>query len=318
MKNDTLSNWAALAIAVVCAVLFLTWGKPMRITGLFFMSGLAVGALYALGGIGIVVLYRATGVLNFASGAAGAAGVMVAWQLGQWGLPAPIGWIAALAVATLISVLYGRTLAPKLAWREPIVKAVATLGVALIVLGIVNFIWNDDPRSYDLPTDQLAVRILGLRVTGTRILAFVAAVGIVIGISIYLSRTVIGLQMRALANDRDLSDLLGIPILKVETVAWVMAGLIAGFTGLMFGSLIRLDPTLITFLVIPSVAAAIAGKLDDLWLVLFAGLAMGLIESLLTLSPTLKGVRPLAPYVIAALILIWQQRNVRLTFGGQS
>lgn len=316
MQRDTILNWTALTVALVGAVLFLTWGKPFRISGLFIMSGLAIGALYALGGIGIVVLYRATGVLNFASGAAGAAGVMAAWQLGQWGVPAPVGWCAAILIAVAVSVGYGRTLAPMLAWREPIVKAVATLGLALIVLGVVNFLWNDDPRSIDLPTDNLAVRIMGLRVTGTRILAFATSVAIVIAITLYLNRTVIGLQMRSLANDRDLSDLLGIPILKVETVAWIIAGVIAGFTGLMFGTLIRLEPTLITFMVIPSIAAAIAGRLDSLWLVLFAGLAMGLIETLLTLSPTFKGVRPLAPYVIAAVVLVWQQRTVRLTFGG--
>ncbi len=316
MQRDTILNWAVLTVVLVGAVVFLTWGKPFRVSGLFIMSGLAIGALYALGGIGIVVLYRATGVLNFASGAAGAAGVMTAWQFGQWGFPAPVGWAVAIVIAAAISVGYGRTLAPMLAWREPIVKAVATLGLALIVLGIVNFLWNDDPRSIDLPTDNLAVRIMGLRVTGTRILAFAASVGIVIAITLYLNRTVIGLQMRSLANDRDLSDLLGIPILRVETVAWVIAGVIAGFTGLMFGTLIRLEPTLITFMVIPSIAAAIAGRLDNLWIVLFAGLAMGLIESLLTLSQTFKGVRPLAPYVIAAAVLIWQQRTVRLTFGG--
>ena len=318
MLRGAITNLVVLGVMLVAAILFLTWGKPFRVSGLFIMSGLAVGALYALGGIGIVVLYRATGVLNFASGAAGAAGVMTAWQLAQWSVPPVFGWIAAIVIATVISVAYGRAIAPLLAWREPMVKAVCTLGFALMILGLVTFIWSDDPRSYSLPTDKMAVRILGLRVTGTRILALVATIGIAIAITLYLNRTVIGLQMRSLANDRDLSDLLGIPILKVETVAWVIAGVIAGFTGLIFGTLIRLEPALITFMVIPSIAAAVAGNMNNLWLVLFAGLAMGLIESLLTFSPQLKGVRPLAPYVIAILVLLWQQRNVRLTFGGNA
>ncbi len=284
--------------------------------GLFFVSGLAVGSLYALGGIGLVVLYRATGVLNFANGAAGAAGAMTAWQLAQWEVWPPIAWLSCILVALVISLAYGRFLAPLLAWREPVVKAVATLGFALIILGLVSFIWVDDPRSLTLPTDKTGVRILGMRVTVTRLIVIVTSIALVIGIWAYLKYTAVGLQMRSLANDRDLSALIGIPILRVETIAWALSGVIAGFTGLMFGDLIRLEPTVITFMVIPSIAAAICGRLEHLSLVLIGGLSMGIIESLLTLSPLLKGVRPVAPFAIAALVLLWYQRSNRLTFGG--
>ena len=106
------------------------------------------------------------------------------------------------------------------------VKAVATLGFALILLGMVAFIWPDDPRSLELPTDAVGLSLLGLRVTGTRVLAFVASVLICVGIYVFLGRTEVGLQMRAVANDRDLSALLGIPILRVETIAWGIAGLL--------------------------------------------------------------------------------------------
>ena len=134
---------------------------------------------------------------------------------------------------------------------------------------------------------------------------------------LFLGRTEIGLQMRAVANDRDLSALLGIPILRVETIAWAIAGLLAGFTGLMFANLIRLEPVVITFMVIPSIAAALSGRLDNLGLVLIGGLSMGVIESMLTLSPMLKGVRPIAPFVIAALVLLYNQRGSRLLFAGR-
>lgn len=294
----------------------LAWGKPSKVLGLFFVSGLAVGSLYALGGIGLVVLYRATGVLNFANGAAGAAGAMTAWQLGQWDIWPPATWLACILVALAISLFYGRLIAPKLAWREPIVKAVATLGFALIILGLVSFIWIDDPRSLSLPTDKLAVRIMGLRVTVTRLIVIATSIALVIGIWAFLKFTPIGLQMRSLANDRDLSALIGVPIVRVETFAWGLSGVIAGFTGLMFGDLIRLEPTVITFMVIPSVAAAICGRLEYLSLVLIGGLSIGVIESMLTLSPALKSVRPVAPFVIAAIVLLWYQRGQRLTFGG--
>lgn len=310
-------NWLLYAALMVGIITFLGWDKPAKIIGLFFVSGLAVGSLYALGGIGLVVLYRATGVLNFANGAAGAAGAMVAWQLGQWNVWAPATWLACIVTALAIMLFYGRMIAPALAWREPVVKAVATLGFALIILGLVSFIWNDDPRSLSLPTGKMAVEILGMRVTVTRLIVFIASITIVIGIGAFLKYTSVGLHMRALANNRDLSALIGIPILRVETLAWGLSGVIAGFTGLMFGDLIRLEPTVITFMVIPSIAAAICGRLEHLPLVLIGGLSMGVIENMLTLSNTLKGVRPIAPFVIAALVLLWYQRGARLTFLGK-
>lgn len=303
-------------VSMVGASALLSWGKPASVTGLFFVSGLAVGSLYALGGICLVVLYRATGVLNFATGAIGAFGVMLAWQLGQWGWPQPVTWLVAVLAATVLSLGYGRFVAPGLAWRDPVVKAVATLGFALIVLGATSFIWEDDVRKFSLPTDQAAIRVLGLRVTVTRLIVIAAAVAIVTGIWFYLGTTRIGLQMRSLANDRDLSAMIGVRILRVETIAWLISGIIAGFTGLMFGDLVRLEPAIITFMVIPSIAAAICGRLENLGLVLVGGLSIGVIESLLTLSPVLKSVRPIAPFVIAAIVLVAMQGRRRLVFAG--
>jgi branched-chain amino acid transport system permease protein len=301
---------------MVLAVLF-GWGKPAAVIGLFLVSGLAVGSLYALGGIGIVLLFRATGVLNLAAGAIGAAAAFVTWQLGDWGLFAPLTWVAGLATGVTFALAYGRLIAPGLSWREPVIKGVASLGYALILLGLVSFLWNDDPRKLSFPTDAVSLSILGLKVTVTRLIVVVAAIGIVIAITVALNRTRIGLQMRALANNRRLASLVGVPILRVETVAWGVSGLIFGFTGLMFGSLVRLEPAVITFMVIPCIAAAIAGRLVSLPTVLVAGLAMGVIESLLTLSDTFKAVRPMAPYVIAIAVLVAMNLNRRLTFAGE-
>ncbi len=317
MARSAIWNWALLAAVMLAIWVQLAGDKPFKVTGMFLASGLAIGALYALGGIGMVVLYRASGVLNFSAGAAGTAGAMCAWQLGAWGVWPPLTWAVCLAVALAITLGYGRLIAPRLAWREPAIKAVATLGFALIILGFVSFIWIDDPRNLDLPTDQISVALLGLKFTATRLLAFGATIGIAFGIYIFLARTTVGLHMRAVASNRDLSTLLGIPIARIETIAWGISGLIAGFTGLMFANLIRLEPVVITFMVIPSVAAALAGRLNSLALVLVGGVSMGVIESLLTLSPTLKGARPIAPFVIAAVVLLWHQRGGRLTFGGK-
>jgi branched-chain amino acid transport system permease protein len=305
--------WGALCLTLAMIV---GWGKPTPVVGMFIVSGMAVGSLYALGGIGLVVLYRATGVLNLASGAIGMASVMVAWQLVQFGIFAPLSWLLGLGLGVLLSVAYGRTVSPRMEWREPVVKAVASLGYALVILGVVSFLWPDDPRRFELPTDKASVTIMGLRVTVTRMMVIAVSVVAAIVISLTLARTRIGLQMRALANHRRTASLIGVPVVRVETVAWATAGLLSGFTGLMFGNLVRLEPVVITFLIIPCIAAAIAGRLQSLPDVLIGGIAMGVIESLLTLSETFKTIRPVAPFAIAALVLLVMNRHRRLTFAG--
>lgn len=301
-------------VTMTLSCVLLGWDKPPKIVGMFIVSGLAVGSLYALGGIGLVVLYRATGVLNFANGAIGAFAVMLAWQLGHWGWPLPLTWLSAILAAVFLSLGYGRVIAPRLAWRDPVVKAVATLGFALVILGVTAFLWDDDIRKFSLPTDKQAIVVWGLRVTITRLIVIVAAIFIVLSIWLCLNYTRIGLQMRALANDRNLSALIGVPILRVETIAWGSAGIIAGFTGLMFGDLLRLEPFVLTFVVIPSISAAICGRLENLGLVLLGGMSIGVIESLLTLSPVLKSIRPIAPFVIAAVMLMLMQGGQKLIF----
>lgn len=282
--------------------------------GLFLVSGLAVGSLYALGGIGLVILRNSTGVLNFAYGAIAAFSAMFAWQIADWGLPGIVSWVSAIAVGVALSVAYGRLIAPSLAWREPAVKAIATLGYMLILLGLIGFIWEDALRKIELPSDKVAVSVLGVRVTLTRIIAFTVSITAVISMVQYLRRSHTGLNMRALADNRNHAALLGIPIVKTETLAWGISGSLAGFTGLIFGSLVRLEPTVITFMVIPATAAAICGRLTSLPLTLAGGLLIGVAESMLTLYKPAAPLRTMAPFVIAVLVILWMQRGQKLTF----
>src|SRR5258705_2366927 len=106
-------------------------------------------------------------------------------------------------------------------------------------------------------TRDLGVDLLGVRITGTLLLALLAAFLATVGIALFLQRTRAGLLMRSLANDRDLSAMLGVSVVEVETVAWLISVALCGFSGLMLGDLVRLNPTLLTFLAIPQIAVPI-------------------------------------------------------------
>lgn len=285
--------------------------------GMFLVSGLAVGALYALGGVGLVILNRATGVLNFAYGAIGAVGAMTAWQVLEWHLPEPLAWAAAIGVSLALSLGFGLLVAPQLAHREPVIKAVATLGFALCLLGLMNLVWIVTSRKLGLFSDSLGLSIIGVRINGTRLIALAGGVIATVAMGIYLSKTRTGLLMRALADNRDVAAILGVPVRRVEAIAWGISGVLAGFTGLLFGGLVRLDPAVLTFLVIPVIATTIIGRLKSIPVTFVAGLLIGVTESMLTLVKPLAPFRVAAPFVIATLALMWLQRGRRLTFAGE-
>ncbi|MBY5524144.1 branched-chain amino acid ABC transporter permease [Rhizobium leguminosarum] len=265
----------------------------------FLISGLGIGAVYALSGVGLVILFRATGVLNFAFGAFGAIGAHCAWQLLEWKMPLAVAILAAVVVSTAISFLYGRIFAPMLSHRDTVVRAVGTLAPALVLIALMGIIWGELPRRLQFPTDQMFVSLFGVRLTYTRIIAILLAVVMVGSITLLLNRTRLGLDMRALANDRDLSAILGVRILYTETAAWVITGIFSGFAGLLLADLVRLQGTFLTLLVIPAIAAAILGQLRSLWETAVAGLLIGIAEAALTPVGWISPYRAAAPFIIA-------------------
>ena len=267
----------------------------------FVISGLGIGAVYALSGVGLVVLFRATGVLNFAFGAFGAIGAHCAWQLLEWKMPLAVAILAAVAVSTAISFLYGRVFAPMLSHRDIVVRAVGTLAPALVLIAIMGVIWGELPRRLQFPTDQMFISLFAVRLTYTRIIAIVLAIIMVVAITLLLTRTRLGLDMRALANDRDLSAVLGVRILYTETAAWIMTGIFSGFAGLLLADLVRLQGTFLTLLVIPAVAAAILGQLQSLWQTAVAGILIGIVEAVLTPITWISPYRAAAPFIIALI-----------------
>ena len=107
----------------------------------FVPLGLAVGAVYGVSGVGIVVLYRTTGVLNFAYGAVGALGVFIAWQLiykTSW-CPNWLAFVICILFGGVVTLLYGLVFGPLFAARDPLVKSAATLGLTLILLAIMGW-----------------------------------------------------------------------------------------------------------------------------------------------------------------------------------
>ena len=283
----------------------------------FIPIGLALGGVYALSGVGMVVLYRATGVLNLAYGAIGAMGAMIAWSMiNNAGISSGWAYVVAVAFGGVATLAYGAVFGPALAARDPLVKAVATLGFALILLGLMTVLWSnsDITRSISLPTDTSGFNVGSVSVEWTQVIAFGFGLVIAVGATIFLRVTKIGTAMRALADDREITASLGVPVRRVEAAAWFGSGIIAGATGLLLADLDTLDPTTLTFLVIFTVAAALIARLRSITLTFVAAVVIGLVDNLITPINAITNYRDMTPFVLAIVALLFFARGRQYSF----
>jgi branched-chain amino acid transport system permease protein len=283
----------------------------------FIVTGLALGGVYALSGVGLVVLYRATGVLNLAFGAVGAMGALISWELinnqgwAEW----PAYGVCVLFGAA-VTLVYGVVFGPPLAGRDPLVKATATLGLALILLGAMSWIWSDKARSLLLPTSKESFEVGDVLVNYTQVIGFAFGVVVTVVTAAFLKFTSLGTAMRALANDRDITATLGVPVRRVEAAAWLGSGLISGIAGLLLSNLVGLDANTLTFLVISALAAALIARLQSLVVTLIAGMVVGLVNAMITPILSISEYRDMTPFVLAIVALLWLSRKREVSIPG--
>jgi len=298
---------------------FAVFGVDWEFLKPYIVIGLAFGGVYALSGVGLVVLYRATGVLNVAFGAIGAAGALIAYYIvNHTSWPHWLAYTICVLFGGLTNLAYGMIFGPAFARRDALVKMMGTLGLALILLGLMAWrapIGGAFARFLPLPSSSHHYTVWGTSVSLTQIIAIGLAFAITAGASVFLRVTKLGTAMRALANDREITATLGVPVRRVEAAAWFGSGLACGAAGLILPDLLTsLDYSALTFLVISSLAAALIGRLRSLSATLAGGLAVGLAQAILSPYTRVSAYRSAAPFVLAILALLYLSRRRVVTF----
>jgi branched-chain amino acid transport system permease protein len=287
----------------------------------FVVTGLALGGVYALSGVGMIVLFRTTGVLNLSFGAVGAFGALIAWQLinhsgfNQW-----LAYLVCVLFGGVLTLVYGMIFGRPLAGRDPLVKATATLGLTLILLGAMDLLWTSGggaSRAITLPTDNHGFLIGQVQVTTTDVIAVAIGVVLTIVTTLFLRFSKLGTAMRAMANDREITATLGVPVRRVEASAWFGCGILSGVAGILLGDLVALDATTLTFLVISSLSAALIARLSSIGVTFVAAIVIGLVDALLTPIESLSSYRDMTPFVLAAVALLILNRRRVLSLARQ-
>lgn len=251
------------------------------------IAGLAIGAIAALSGIGLLVTYRTNGVLNLAQGGIATLVAYVYREMAVvWGLPVWLSAVLALVVLSPgLGVLLERLVFRPLARRRASAaeSLVASLGVMVLCLGMCAGIWGlgaqtDVPAVFPNKSVGISGHHIGVDTISTLILILVACVSL----GLLQARTKFGRQMRAVVDDRQLAELSSVPADRVAAAGWAFGTTLAGFTGVLLAPRVSLSPYSLSLVVLETFAVVVAARLVSLPVAVLAGLAIGILQSELT------------------------------------
>ena len=249
----------------------------------YTVIGVTLGGIYALAAIGLVLIYRVSGVLNFAQGAVSMFSAFVAYQVSTVeGLPGIVGLLAAIVAGGGIGYLIERFTIRPLAGRSALNKVVVTIGWLLVLQTSASLIWGN--TAYHAPVQLLPTS--GFVFPGTTVVVgwdefvtILVALGLAFGTAAILRWTTFGTSMRAVADDPEAARLWGISVNRVMAVSWIAGSSMGAIAGVLITPRINFDPISLTIVVIYAFTAALIGRLTSLpWTVVGAFL-LGLAQT---------------------------------------
>ncbi|MCW5668334.1 MAG: branched-chain amino acid ABC transporter permease [Hydrogenophaga sp.] len=267
------------------------------------VSGLAVGAIYGLVAMGFAVIYKATGIVNFAQGEVGMLSAYITWSLAT---SLGTGSLATVALAIVVGAVLG-LLCERLIMRpmlgEPVLSVVlVTVGLAVVLRSIVTIVWGASPHKFEVAGADELVNLggIGLRVSQLGVLA--ALVLAVAGFWYFLGHSRFGVAMRAVAADEKTARLMGVSTARVQAVAWASASALAGLAGALFAVIYGLTPTIYE-LGLKAFPATVLGGFDSVLGSGVSGLIIGVLENMTGgyLSSSLKEI---AGFMLILVVLM--------------
>jgi branched-chain amino acid transport system permease protein len=271
------------------------------------ISGIVVGSIYALIALGFVLIYKSTAVINFAQGELMIFGaylcltLVVALKIPFW-----IAFFATLAAAALLGLALERLFLRPMIGEPAISIIMLTIGLASFLKGIFHVFWGSETRVYPAIFSAEPVHIGSVVVSQVYLYSVVFAVLCLILFYLYFHYTQSGIAMRAVANDQQAAQSMGISIKKVFAIAWAIAAIVASVGGILIGNVNGVNASLSTFglKVFPAV---ILGGLDSIPGAILGGFIIGILEALsgIYLDPLFEGgSKEVVPFVVLVVVLM--------------
>lgn len=245
------------------------------------IDGLASGALYAALALSLVIVYRASGFLNFAQGEMATFGAFVVWQLVVWGVPLYPAIFLALALSFIGGAVMERTLIRPLAAKaNHLTLIIITLGVLLFLLNAAGLLFGYTVKDFPSLVEGAPIELGPAVLSRGALLVIVTVLVIAALLWVLFQKTKLGLAMRASVNNPESARLTGLPVGMVLTMSWGLAAMVGTLMGILVAPQLFLQPGMLMPTLIYAFAAAILGGLDSPVGAIVGGFVVGVVENL--------------------------------------
>ncbi len=243
-------------------------------------NGMSMGAIYALLALGFVMIFKSTGVLNFAQGELAMAGAFLCFTFATLAqFPYVLSFLLALGAAAVlggvVDVVFFRRMV-----GEPVFSTImVTVGLASILTSLAGFLWGHDVYSIVSPFTDKTADLGGLVVSQGSLYTMAVSVVLFLLLLLFFNRSLLGIAMKGTAEDADTAGLMGINVKWIHALAWVLGAVLAAVAGIFLAeqSFVRLS---MSHTGIKAMAAAILGGMESVGGAILGGLLIGIIESL--------------------------------------
>jgi branched-chain amino acid transport system permease protein len=240
-------------------------------------SGVALGAAYALVALGFIVVYKATGILNFAQGSLVTLGAYLAvWTITEEHLAMWLSYLLVLAMMAGGGVVFERIVHLPLRRRPPLVVVIATLAAGLAIQDLLQIWQGAAPVSIPAPFGDGVFHLFGGVIPYQDVLVIVVTLFVFGLFSLVFQRTELGRRLRAIADNPGVAALQGIRVRRMAVIAFATGSCLAGLAGLMIAPLSSVSPDLGFSAMITGFAAAVIGGFGRLWGVVLGAVVIGL------------------------------------------
>jgi branched-chain amino acid transport system permease protein len=271
------------------------------------IKGLLTGAIYALVALGFVLVYKATGIVNFAQGEMVMfAGFFAAAMLTQYDLPTWLALPLTFAAMALLGLGVERGVLRTMVGRPILGVIMATVGLSYFLRGLAPMLWGASTKSLPLPVPDEPTHVLGVSLPTVSLIGAIAALVLLAGLGFFFQKSRAGIALRAVSDDQTAAMAVGISVSRVFALSMATAGVVAAAGGLIWGNLLGVDSYL-ALLGLKVFPVAILGGLDSIGGVLLGGLVVGAVENVSAgyIDPYVGGgTKDFVPFVLMLIVLM--------------
>ena len=304
--------WIAVGVMIVISILLII-GDGLQLYAQRTLNGLVSGSYFAIGAVGLTLVYGILKLVNFAHGDMLTFGAYIAFFINVTvGMPLVLALVVAVVVTAALGVFLELIMWKPMRKRKAgmLQLLLMTLGLAFVLRNMIQLVAGTQPKSFDVNVTD-SISFLGLTIGRTELIVVVVGIAVVVGVAVMLRVTSLGRQMRALADNFDLAETTGIDTGRVVIITWIISAGLAGLAGVLYVAAVgRLSPNTGFFILVPLFAAVVLGGIGNAYGALAGGLVIGLTQEWATIPLQDDQWKVAVSFIVLILVLLIRPEGI--------